>query len=430
MALIPSYILILFFLIGVDYLAGLVIEQLQGNLRKAILGVSIVANVSLLAFFKYFNFANENVTWIFQHLHLTNPVRNLNILLPIGLSFHTFQSMAYTIEVYRGNQKAEKHLGRFANYVLFFPQMVAGPIERYDRLGNELKVDHSFNYDNFANGFRLILFGMFTKIAVADNLSSFVNAVYANPAHYSSLTVLISIFFFSFQIYADFSGYSLIAMGSARLMGVKLMDNFKTPYLAKSINDFWKRWHISLTTWFTDYLYIPLGGNRVKFTRWIVNILIVFAVSGLWHGASWTFVVWGILHGFVYLTEKLANKALGIKEESDNVFLNAIRIIKTFIIVSFIWIFFRAESMQKAKEIIKAVVRNKGASFETLHVDYKVWGLLLLFILFDAALFNKRIDTWVDKRPIYIRWGVYAILVFALMAMGGTDNVPFIYFQF
>jgi D-alanyl-lipoteichoic acid acyltransferase DltB (MBOAT superfamily) len=161
-----------------------------------------------------------------------------------------------------------------------------------------------------------------------------------------------------------------------------------------------------------------------------VNILIVFAVSGLWHGASWTFVVWGILHGFVYLTEKLANKALGIKEESDNVFLNAIRIIKTFIIVSFIWIFFRAESMQKAKEIIKAVVRNKGASFETLHVDYKVWGLLLLFILFDAALFNKRIDTWVDKRPIYIRWGVYAILVFALMAMGGTDNVPFIYFQF
>ena len=430
MALIPAYILVLFFLICVDYLAALIIEQLKGRLRMAVLIVSLTANIGLLAFFKYFNFANENITWLLSHLHLVNPVSNLSILLPIGLSFHTFQSMAYTIEVYRGNQKAERHLGYFANYVLFFPQMVAGPIERYERLGNELKVNHTFSYENFAKGFRMILFGMFTKIAVADNLAPIVNTIYENPQNYNSLSIFTAIIFFSFQIYADFFGYSMIAMGSAKLMGVNLMENFKTPYLAKNINEFWKRWHISLTTWFTDYLYIPLGGNRVKFARWIFNIMLVFAISGLWHGASWAFVIWGVLHGLGYLAENLVNKALKINVKSDNLIFNAFRITKTFLYVSFVWIFFRAESIGKVKLICKSLLHNTAATFETFKVDYKIWGLLCFFIALDVLFFNSRIDIWVGKKPIYLRWSIYALLIFAVMAMGGTDNVPFIYFQF
>jgi alginate O-acetyltransferase complex protein AlgI len=429
MALVPAYILILFFIIFVDYSAALVIERLDGRLRKAFLVVSIIANVGLLAFFKYFNFANENLTWMMGVLGKHNPVGNLNIILPIGLSFHTFQSMAYTIEVYRGKQKAERHLGYFANYVLFFPQMVAGPIERYDRLGNQLQKVQVFLYDNFAKGFRLILLGFFAKMAIADNLATIVNEVYKDPAGHSSVHVAMAIVFFSFQIYADFYGYSLIAMGAAKMLGIDLMENFRTPYLGKNIDDFWKRWHISLTTWFRDYLYIPLGGNRVKLLRWCLNIMIVFVISGLWHGANWTFVIWGFLHGLLYLVERATNKVFKINTESGNVLFNFFRTIKTFVLVSFIWIFFRAESLQKVKEIIKAFLRNLHVKDE-LRIDPKIWGLLVVFIAFDLLLFNKRIDNWLSEKAIYVRWGVYAVLLFAVMAMGGVENVPFIYFQF
>jgi alginate O-acetyltransferase complex protein AlgI len=430
MALIPSYILVLFFLIGVDYISAIKIEQLQGKSRKAVLIVSLIANIGLLSFFKYFNFFNEQVTSVLGFMHIANPISNLSVLLPIGLSFHTFQSMAYTIEVYRGNQKAERHLGYFANYVLFFPQMVAGPIERYSRLGNQLKANHNFSYENFSSGFRLILFGLFTKMAVADNLAPVVNTIYENPQNYSSLSIFTAIVFFSFQIYADFYGYSLIAMGAAKLMGINLMENFKTPYLAKNINEFWKRWHISLTSWFRDYLYLPLGGSRVKFPKWMQNVLLVFVLSGLWHGASWTFIIWGVLHGLGYLAEYIANKILIVNTESKNVLFNTFRVIKTFLFVSFAWVFFRAESFIKAKLIFKALLRNTANTFETFTVDYKIWGLLSLFILFDALLFNYRIDNWVGKKPIYLRWSIYAILIFAVMALGGIENTPFIYFQF
>ena len=430
MALIPSYILVLFFLIGVDYIAAIKIEQLKGKSRKAVLVASLIANIGLLAFFKYFNFFNEQVTLALSFIHIANPVSNLSVLLPIGLSFHTFQSMAYTIEVYRGNQKAERHLGYFANYVLFFPQMVAGPIERYSRLGNQLKANHNFSYENFSAGFRLILFGMFTKIAVADNLAPVVNSIYENPQNYNSLSIFIAIVFFSFQIYADFYGYSLIAMGAAKLMGINLMENFKTPYLAKNINEFWKRWHISLTSWFRDYLYTPLGGSRVKFPRWIFNILLVFVLSGLWHGASWTFIIWGALHGLGYLIENILNKIFKINTESKNILFNTLRMVKTFLFVSFAWIFFRAESFIKAKLIFKALLRNTANTFETFTVDHKIWTLLLLFILFDLLIFNYRIDNWMGKKPIYLRWSIYAVLIFAVMALGGIENTPFIYFQF
>jgi alginate O-acetyltransferase complex protein AlgI len=429
MALIPLYIFILFFIILIDYSAALIIERLDGRLRKLFLVISIIANVGLLAFFKYFNFANENLTGLLGCFGKHNPIGHINIILPIGLSFHTFQSMAYTIEVYRGKQKAERHIGYFANYVLFFPQMVAGPIERYNRLGKQLREEHSFSYDNFAKGFRLILFGFFAKMAIADNLAVVVNKVYTTPEQYSSVSVLTAIVFFSFQIYADFFGYSLIAMGAAKLMGIDLMENFRTPYLAKSINEFWTRWHISLTSWFRDYLYIPLGGNRVTVFRWTLNIIIVFAISGLWHGASWTFVIWGLLHGTLYLVERASNKIFKITTENQHVIFNGFRIIKTFMVVSVIWIFFRAESLGKVKQIVKAVVHNRHV-VDDLKIDYKIWGLLLFFILFDVVLFNKRVDTWLGTKAIVIRWSVYAVLLFAVMALGGVENIPFIYFQF
>lgn len=432
MALVPAYILILFFIIIVDYFAALVIEQLHGRLRKGMLAVSIIANLSLLAFFKYFNFANENVSWLLHHFHITNPVSNLNILLPIGLSFHTFQSMAYTIEVYRGNQKAERHLGYFSNYVLFFPQMVAGPIERYDRLGNQLKVEHKFNYLNFAEGFRLMLFGFFAKVTIADNLAPYVNEVYADPAHFNSLSVAMAIILFAFQIYADFFGYSLIAMGAAKCMGINLMENFKTPFLSRSVTEFWRRWHISLSTWFNDYLFTPYITARRNWGKWAVisGLFLTFFLSGLWHGAGWNFAIYGSLHGLALIYEFVTKKQR--KKLSSAIpgwIYSPISVLLTFIFVCFSWIFFRAENIQKAKLVIKSALHNREVP-NNLSIEPKIWVLLVLFILLDSLLFNKRVDSWLGARPIYLRWSMYAALIFCVTALGGVDNVPFIYFQF
>lgn len=430
MAFIPKYILILFLIIIVDYVAGIVIEKAHTKKAKRFyLIVSLLSNIGLLAFFKYFNFLNANLESLFHLAGADFKPYNLNIILPIGLSFHTFQSMSYTIEVYRGTQKAEKHLGYFANYVLFFPQMVAGPIEKYATLGNELKKEIKPLYTNFADGFRLILFGLFVKMAVADNVAPIVNQVYADPASFSSMSVLIAIISFSFQIYADFFGYSTIAIGAARMLGINLIDNFKTPYLAVSINDFWKRWHISLTTWFREYVFIPLGGSRVGDARWIMNILIIFFVSGLWHGANWTFVVWGLLHGIVYLLERGFSKVFNFKIKEGFGFLNCLLIIKTFLLASFIWIFFRAENFEKAKLVIHSLFYNWNLSGNELQFGYAFLFIPVL-VVFDLLLFKDRIDNWLGSKVIYARWGVYTLLLFFVLAMSGMENLPFIYFQF
>lgn len=429
MAFVPKYVLILFLIIGIDYIAGITIERLTGRLRLFYLVASLSANLLLLCFFKYFNFLNENLTAVFSLFGREfNPV-NLDILLPIGLSFHTFQSMSYTIEVYKGRQKAERHLGYFANYVLFFPQMVAGPIERYETLGNELKKEHKPLYRNFSDGFKLILFGLFIKMAIADNIAPFVNEVYLDPMKHHSLEVLQAIFLFSFQIYADFCGYSIIALGSARLLGITIMDNFKTPYLSKSVSEFWSRWHISLSTWFRDYVYIPLGGNRVKIPRWSFNIMAVFMLSGLWHGASWTFVVWGALHGLMLLLERFFSKIFrfGIREGWS--VLNVLLVIKTFIVTSFIWIFFRADNFQKAKDMFKALLRNNHMDLSGLNH----W-LPLCFaggmVLFDMYLYNSRFDQRLNTLKLPYRWAIYTLLLFCLFALSGTQKFTFIYFQF
>jgi D-alanyl-lipoteichoic acid acyltransferase DltB (MBOAT superfamily) len=429
MAFVPKYILILFFIILIDYFSAIQIERSEGRNKRYWLIASLLSNILLLCFFKYFNFLNENLVSV---LSLTgkefHPV-NLNIILPIGLSFHTFQSMSYTIEVYKGRQIAEKHIGYFANYVLFFPQMVAGPIERYETLGNELRAEHKPLYENFSNGFKLILFGLFVKMAVADNIAPIVNEVYQAPLQHSSLQVLAAIVLFSFQIYADFYGYSTIAVGSAKLLGINIMDNFKTPYLSRSVSEFWSRWHISLSTWFRDYVYIPLGGNRVRLPRWTLNILVVFMVSGLWHGASWTFVVWGALHGIMLLLERYFSMLFNFKIKKEWSILNILLVIKTFIVTSFIWIFFRAENFSKAKDIIKALLNN--ASLRSSEINLTTpFIFVILLILCDLFTYNSRFDHRLSGFVTPYRWAVYTILLFCLLAFSGTQKFAFIYFQF
>ena len=300
MAFVPKYILILAVLILIDFAAGIWIENAQGHRRKIFLVVSLCANVGMLGFFKYFNFLNGNVAALAHFIGWNYSIESLKIILPIGLSFHTFQSMSYTIEVYRGRFKAERSLLHFATYVMFYPQLVAGPIERPQNLLHQFREKHVFNRTQFIEGAQLMLTGLFKKIIIADRAAILVNTVYANPQNFSGAQLFIATGFFGIQIYCDFCGYTENARGAAKIMGFELMLNFNRPYLATSIADFWRCWHISLSTWFRDYVYFPLGGNRCSRAQNCFNLAGVFLISGLWHGANWTFIVWGALHAHIH----------------------------------------------------------------------------------------------------------------------------------
>ncbi len=286
MAFVPVYILILGFTIVIDYFAGIWLEKTEGKRKKIFLVASLIANIGVLAIFKYYNFLNDNLSAILNSFGYQNNVPYLSILLPIGLSFHTFQAMSYTIEVYRGHQKAERNFGIYSLYVMFYPQLVAVPIERPQNLLHQFYEKHYFEYERVVEGLKLMLWGLFMKLVIADRLAIYVNAVYNNVDQHTGLTLALATAFFAFQIYCDFAGYSNIAIGAAKVMGFKLMTNFNRPYFSRSISEFWSRWHISLSTWFRDYLYTSLGGNRVTIPRWYFNLLFVFVISGLWHGAN------------------------------------------------------------------------------------------------------------------------------------------------
>jgi len=439
MVFVPVYILILGFTIVVDYFAGILLENTKGRKRKLLLIASIIANTGVLAVFKYYNFLNENLSILLKGITIENPIPYLSILLPIGLSFHTFQAMSYTIEVYRNKQKAEKHFGIYALYVMFFPQLVAGPIERPQHMLHQFHQKTALDFQRIAEGLKHIVWGLFKKVVIADRISEYVNLVYDSPHDFHGTQLLIATLFFSFQIYCDFSGYSSIAIGTARILGIDLMVNFRRPYLAQNIREFWQRWHISLSTWFRDYLYIPLGGGRVPLLRGYFNTFIVFLVSGLWHGANWTFVIWGALHGFYMIFAKITqpardriNQFTGLSRMPK--LLKVIQISTTFVLASFAWIFFRAKSFDDALFIISNIFR-----FETVQnlnlfefsIDMYLSIFLILFLLIVDLLEEKwKISETLKVSPAIVKWSVYGASILALIVLGVWKSADFIYFQF
>jgi D-alanyl-lipoteichoic acid acyltransferase DltB (MBOAT superfamily) len=364
------------------------------------------------------------------------------ILLPVGISFYTFQILSYTIDVFRGKQNPEHHFGKFALFVAFFPKLVAGPIERSNRLFPQFNLVQRIDYDRIVSGLRLMTWGFFVKLVIADRLADTVNLVYNNPRDYQGIPLIIATFFFAIQIYCDFSGYSYIAIGAAKILGFDLMENFRRPYFAKSFSEFWSRWHISLSTWFRDYLYIPLGGNRVKVGRWFANLMIVFLISGLWHGANWTFVVWGALHGGYLVATIITGFIFDRRTPGpDRIrkcgrIISVLQILLTFSLVLFAWIFFRANSISDAFYIAGHLFRgiqlqsgyglNLGGAYEMAIIAV---GLLTLFIV---DLLIERGYTWelVSRRPVYVRWLIYYALIFSIILLGKFQVTEFIYSQF
>ena len=438
MAFVPIYILILAFTIVIDYFAGRLIENAQGRKRKLYLIASLIANIGVLAVFKYYNFLNENLTALLGSFHVKNPAPVLKILLPIGLSFHTFQAMSYTIEVYRGHQKPEKHFGIYALYVMFFPQLVAGPIERPGNLLYQFRQRHEFNASRVASGLSLMLWGFFKKIVIADRLSLYVDTVYFIPDQFSGSSFILATIFFAFQIYCDFSAYSDIAIGAAQVMGFKLMTNFNRPYFSASISEFWKRWHISLSTWFRDYLYIPLGGNKVSVPRWYFNLMIVFLISGLWHGANWTFIAWGALNGFylvfALMTRKLRNRigrATGIQKLPR--LHRFLQIMITFILCCFAWIFFRANNISEAFFIIKKIFTDLGPLYletDPSAIIYSIMGIGILLFVEAKWEYYKGSFSFCHNSNWLVKNLSYAFLIIMILLIGVLDGGQFIYFQF
>jgi alginate O-acetyltransferase complex protein AlgI len=452
MAFIPAYILILLFTIAVDYVAGILIERSTGANRRAWLICSLVANIGVLCVFKYGNFANANIAHIAHLLDLHYPAKVIDIILPIGLSFHTFQAMSYTIEVYRGNQRAERHLGIYALYVMFYPQLVAGPIERPQNLLHQFHEPHEFDGGRVADGLGRMLWGLFKKIVIADRLAIIVNTVYAKPAEFSGIVLLLATYCFAVQIYTDFSAYSDIALGAARVMGITLMENFDRPYLSTSMAEFWRRWHISLSTWFRDYLYIPLGGNRVSTPRWCFNIMLVFLLSGLWHGANWTFVMWGALHGFYILFgrfTKPARQALAtfLRFDRHPIARDILAMLVTIQLTSIAWVFFRAESFSQAMLILHCIA-TAGID-AILHIPQTLQTLanlyvgpignkflqLTLWILIAAGIVHLlrkpgSITRSFDDRPAWLRWSAGYAMIVLILLLGIFGSQSFYYFQF
>lgn len=417
-----------------DFFIGIGIDGSDSARRKKLLLVgTLLLNFGLLGFFKYFNFFVDSFVSAFGAMGVTLHPTTLKIVLPVGISFYTFQELSYTIDVYRGRLKAIRDPFAFYAFVSFFPQLVAGPIERAAHMLPQFQRPRTFDRAQAVGGLQLILWGLFKKVVIADRLAQFVDAVYMSPGSYGGLSTAVAILFFTIQIYCDFSGYSDIARGSARLLGFELMENFKTPFFASSLRDYWHRWHVSLSSWFRDYLYYPLGGSRNGTARTLLNIMIVFLVSGLWHGARWTFVLWGALHGTGLCIENL----LGGKRRLPKVLAT----IFTFVFACYAFSWFRATGFANAADLHLALgnswsFRELQKSFEATYSGgmYFVTQLILLLAVFffvETLLSKKQPEQWLAGMRRPLRWGVYYAFVFAILIWGVFINAPtFIYFQF
>ncbi len=436
----PEYAILILGSTIIDYFAALKMSKYPDKKKRTpILLFSLFTNLGLLFTFKYFNFFSESFYHILKlYSHNATPFE-LNVLLPVGISFYTFQTLSYTIDVYRGDREPERHFGIFAVYVSFFPQLVAGPIERSTTLLPQFHKTFEPQYDNMKYGLQLAAWGMFKKVVIADRLALFVNQAYSLPNNYTGFDTLLATYFFAFQIYCDFSGYSDIAIGVARVFGYKFMKNFDRPYFSQSIHEFWKRWHISLSSWFRDYLYIPLGGNRVSKNRLHFNTMAVFLTSGLWHGANWTFVVWGGLHGIFLIFEKWSQKTrgkiyalTGINKISR--LQQFINIIITFHLVLFSWVFFRAQSLGFVfmifKKIAKSIIYFNPNKLFAHPISPIYFFVIFLLIIVEILQSHYRLRETIARFPAWLRWTIYYVGLFSLYYLGEFNEQEFIYFQF
>lgn len=430
----PVYILILGFTIAIDYIAGIQIAKHEGRKRKFFLVMSLVANIGVLAFFKYYNFLNDTLTSILGWASFKNDIPVLEILLPVGLSFHTFQAMSYTIEVYRGKCPPERHFGIFSLYVMFYPQLVAGPIERPQNLLHQFHERKNFDYDRVVSGFKIMLWGFVKKILIADRLAIYVDAVFNNVHQHSGITMLFATFFFGIQIYCDFSGYSDIAIGAAKVMGYKLMTNFRRPmFISQTIQEFWQRWHISLTTWFRDYLYYPLGGNKKGKLMQMRNMLIVFSISGLWHGANWTFVIWGLANGTLLALEQIYLPYLNNFFKLFGPLKKYVRILYTILFTLFPTVFFRVRTVDDGFYMLKSIFTFKpGGLFKgepPTAFGYAIFAFLFLVVVEHIWEFYPKVKVF-NSKSIVVRYAAYVILIILLLTIGVFNGGQFIYFQF
>ncbi len=445
----PKYMILILTSTLITYLSGISIGNTNDKQKKKLyLILSLISNLGILFIFKYYNFSVDSINSILEVLNIKMGIPNLKLLLPVGISFYTFQALSYSMDVYRDKIKPEKHFGIYALYVSFFPQLVAGPIERTEQLLPQFKQTFHFEYKRVTDGLKLMAWGMFKKVVIADRLSILVNQVYGNPTEYAGIPLIIATVFFAFQIYCDFSGYSDIAIGAAQVMGFKLMDNFKRPYFSKSISEFWKRWHISLSTWFKDYLYISLGGNRVSKWRLYFNLFITFTISGLWHGANWTYVIWGALNGF-YLVFAIWTK--DIRENIANIIglskYPKIRkywqVFVTFSLICFAWIFFRAKNLSEAWYIVTHLFTGMENIVSVKYLKDNISGLGLSKIEFLIAILSimfmefvhlvqrhYKIRHMLSEKPIWFRWSMYYAIILGIIFFGVFGKNDFIYFQF
>ncbi len=434
------FLFLIFFSTGIDYNIGLLLEkENRESKRKIFLWISILTNLGMLAFFKYFNFFIENFITVFSLFGYPLKANSLNIILPVGISFYTFQTLSYTIDIYRKRLKPTHDFIAFSAFVSFFPQLVAGPIERATHLLPQFYQKRKFNYEKAITGCRQILWGLFKKVVIADSCADYANQIFENPAAFNGSTLFLGALFFTFQIYGDFSGYSDIAIGTSRLFGFDLMQNFNFPYFSRNIAEFWRRWHISLSTWFRDYLYIPLGGSRGNTVNKIRNTFIIFVVSGFWHGANWTFIVWGCLHALFFLPLLLSKtNRTYLNTVAENSFFpslkECVQMLFTFGIVVLTWIFFRAKDIHQALTYLNGIFSR--SFFQIPFFDKKRESLVIAIFLFLFILIE-----WIGRKETFalektglkwnrlIRWAFYLLLGTIILLFSGSKQ-EFIYFQF
>lgn len=414
------------------FFAGLWMNSLQDQKKRWWISFgTILLNLGILFGFKYYNFFVQAFVDSFSLFGKELSVSTLKIILPVGISFYTFTALSYSIDVYQRKIEATKDVLAYLAYVTFFPSILSGPISRATKQLPQYFKKREFSYDTAVSACKSILLGGVLKLCLADRLGIYVDTVYGNIANHNGTTLLLASVLYTIQIYADFAGYSLIAIGSGKLLGIELPTNFIRPYFAKTVTEFWRRWHISLTTWFRDYIYFPLGGNRVKKIRWMLNTMIVFTVSGLWHGAEYTFIIWGAFHGLCMIVERLIYGGK-IKEISDRLtLLNVVRMVITFCIVSFAWIFFRAENFADASMIVGKIFTSHGSVFTD--PDTMVYGfgfLLLVFVVDFLTEFCGGRFQLLDNKHTAVRWVTYLAMIVMILLFGVLDGGSFIYFQF